>query len=376
MYTDFFGLSAKPFELLPNPRFLYLSQAHRKALSYLQYGLQERIGFTLMTGEVGSGKTTLIRDMINKIPADMTLAMVFNTRVDGAELIALINEDFGLPADDRTKVQLLRDLNDFLLEECAQGRRPIIIIDEAQNLSEDSLEEIRLLSNLESTEQKLVQIVLVGQPELKELIARPSLRQLRQRISVSCHLKPLNLEETGEYIRHRLGTVGDPDCICLATGVLEEIHRFSSGIPRLINLLCDFLLLSAFVDETREITLDLVADAIQELSFEQADSSVADTVTGAQSANLNQRLETIEEKYLLLTADRKERETVLERLSSQGSILEYLINQQQGQFQKIEERLKSLSAQIDRLRQALLVQGQRAGFQEALLVEPRKENGR
>ena len=372
MYTEFFGLSAKPFELLPNPRFLYLSKGHRKALSYLQYGIQERAGFTLMTGEVGSGKTTLIRDIINKISEDMTLAMIFNTRFNSTQMIAMINEDFGLRVDGRDKAELLADLNDFLLEECSLGRRPIIIIDEAQNLNEDTLEEIRLLSNLESPEQKLVQIVLVGQPELKQIIARPSLRQLRQRISISCHLSPLNLDETGDYIRHRLGTVGQPDCVRFEAGVMDEIYAFSGGIPRLINLLCDFVLLSAFVEESRDISTDMIQEAVNELTFEayQPDS---DAQLEGTAPGVNERLTAVENKYRLLQADRNEKEAILERLSSQGSILEYLTNQQNNQFDRIEERLKTLSVQIDRLRQAVFSEGKRGDKQESLVLEKRRK---
>ena len=362
MYTDFFELSAKPFELLPNPKFLYLSKGHRKALSYLQYGVQEHVGFTLMTGEVGSGKTTLVRDIINKVSADMTLAMIFNTRVDGRQLIAMINEDFGMPTEDKDKVQLLAELNDFLLEESSAHRQPIIIIDEAQNLSSEALEEIRLLSNLEADSFKLVQIILVGQPELKEIIAKPSLRQLRQRISISCHLSPLNREETEEYIFHRLETVGNRDCVSFAEGVIDQIFQFSGGVPRLINLICDFLLLSAFVEETHEISDQLTQDAIKELSFESAGQPASVSSSSAtvpprleQNPSLDDRLARIEESYARINASRSENEAILERLTSQGSIIEYLINQQQNQFSHLDEQLKKLSAQIDRLRQAILV---------------------
>ncbi len=186
MYTEFFDLSAKPFELLPNPKFLYLSKGHRKALSYLQYGVQEHAGFTLLTGDVGSGKTTLLREVINNISNDITLSMIFNTRVDGEQLVGMINSDFGLSTEGKDKVQLITELNDFLLAECTSNRQPIIIIDEAQNLSNEALEEIRLLSNLEAEDFKMVQIILVRQPELKQIIAQPSLRQLPPRISISC----------------------------------------------------------------------------------------------------------------------------------------------------------------------------------------------
>lgn len=364
MYTEFFGLSAKPFELLPNPKFLYLSKGHRKALSYLQYGVQEHAGFTLLTGEVGSGKTTLVRDVINKISADVTLSMIFNTRVDGYQLIAMINTDFGLQTEGKDKVQLITELNDFLLEECSSNRQPIIIIDEAQNLSSEGLEEIRLLSNLEADNFKMVQIILVGQPELKQIIANPSLRQLRQRISISCHLNPLNREESEEYIFHRLGTVGSRDCVKFLDGVFDAIFRFSGGVPRLINLICDFLLLSAFVEETREIDMALVNDAVNELSFEEtatySPASAPSKTTPLAPQNmqgLDDRLARIEENYAKLNANRSEKEAILERLSSQGSILEYLINQQQNQFGHFDDQLKKISAQIDRLRQTLLVDG-------------------
>ncbi len=383
MYTDFFGLSAKPFELLPNPKFLYLSKGHRKALSYLQYGVQEHAGFTLLTGEVGSGKTTLVRDIINRVSADTTLAMVFNTRVNGHQLISMINEDFGLDAVGKDKVQLLRELNDFLLDQCTAGHQPIIIIDEAQNLSADSLEEIRMLSNLEADSFKLVQIILVGQPELKQIIAQPSLRQLRQRISISCHLNPLNREETEEYILHRLGTVGNRDCVTFKEGAFDMIYRFSGGIPRLINLICDFLLLSAFVEETKEIDVELVKDAVNELSFEETQLSlnisnerINSSSPRSVAGTLEDRLAQIEENYAKLNAQRSEKEAILERLSSQGSILEYLINQQQNQFNQFEDQLKKISSQIDRLRQMLLVDGKRAEYQEPLLLETRSDNRR
>ena len=379
MYTEFFGLSAKPFDLLPNPKFLYLSKGHRKALSYLQYGVQEHAGFTLLTGEVGSGKTTLLRDIINKIGSDVTLSMIFNTRVDGRQLIAMINADFGLETEGKDKVRLITELNDFLLGECSSNRQPIIIIDEAQNLTTEGLEEIRLLSNLEADNFKMVQIILVGQPELKQIIAQPSLRQLRQRISISCHLNPLNREESEEYVYHRLATVGSRDCVTFLDGVFDQIYRFSGGVPRLINLICDFLLLSAFVEETREIDLALVDDAVNELSFEESRLQSTDLVsektvpTRVQSSStLDDRLAKIEENYAKLNADRSEKEAIMERLSSQGSILEYLINQQQNQFGRFDDQLKKLSAQIDRLRQAVLVDSKKAAKQESFGLSGRE----
>ncbi len=306
--------------------------------------------------------------------------MVFNTRIDGGQLLALINDDFGLETKGKDKVQLLGDLNDFLLAENTAGRHPIVIIDEAQNLSEDALEEIRLLSNLEADAFKLIQIVLVGQPELRQIIARVSLRQLRQRINISCHLGALNQDEMVEYIFHRLETAGNRHCVKFQDGVFDAIFKFSSGIPRLVNLICDFLLLSAFVEETLEISMDLVDEAVRELTFKsdglapdgEASHGAAMPVKGGFEA----RIADIEDNYAKLSARRAETEAIVERMSSQGSILEYLINQQQKQFGQFDQQLKRISAQLDRLRQALLSEGKQARQQEVIKLEnlSRKES--
>lgn len=359
MYMEYFGLTAKPFELLPNPHFLFLSKGHKKALSYLRYGLQERAGFTLLTGEVGSGKTTLLRDIVNNVDQEITLAMIFNTKVSGIQLLAMVNEEFGLDIQGKDKVALLRNLNDFLVAEFSDGRHPILIIDEAQNLTAEALEEIRLLSNLEVDNLKLMQIVLVGQPELKGILCRPELRQLRQRISVSCHLSPLNREEMEEYIYHRLGTVGNREAVQFNKDVFDAIFMFSQGVPRLINLLCDSLLLAAFVEETRTVSMDMVRESISDLSMNDISTPTPLPVdsngmeNSERTETMDQRIARIEENYLKLNMARAEREAMLERLSSQSSILEYLINQQQKQFTQFEDNLKRISGQLERLRQLI-----------------------
>lgn len=268
MYEAFFNLTQKPFDLLPDPDFLFMSSSHKKALSYLDYGIKERVGFILLTGEVGSGKTTLIRNLIKKNLANVILSKVFNTRVDSEQLIAMINDDFGLPIQNKDKITLLRELNSFLIEQFVRGNHPVLIIDEAQNLDQDLLEEIRMLSNLETDNAKLLQIILVGQPELRKTLASSTLVQLRQRISINCHIQPLSRPETELYILHRLEKAGDRDAASFSEETIGIIYTYSRGIPRLINIICDFILLAAFAEQTRTIDAALVQDIIGDLDFE------------------------------------------------------------------------------------------------------------
>jgi putative secretion ATPase (PEP-CTERM system associated) len=268
MYEAFFGLSLKPFDLVPNPEFLFLSKSHKKALTYLDYGIRERVGFILLTGEVGSGKTTIIRDMLKKHHEEVVIAKVFNTRVNSEQLIALINDDFGLPVAGKDKTSMLRDLNDFLVEQYAIGNFPVLIVDEAQNLTPKLLEEIRMLSNLETDSSKLLQIILVGQPELRKTMNSPGLRQLRQRISINCHLQPLSCPEMEQYIIHRLEVAGNASAVTFMPSAMDLIYCSSKGIPRLINIICDFLLISAFAEETKTLDEELVRDVIGELDFD------------------------------------------------------------------------------------------------------------
>lgn len=268
MYESFFNLTTKPFDLLPNPDFLFLSRSHKKAATYLDYAVRERAGFILLTGEIGSGKTTIIRDLVKKHHKSIVLSKIFNTRVSSDQLIAMINEDFGLAGAGADKTVLLRDLNEFLIDQYGKGNKPVLIIDEAQNLAPETLEEVRMLSNLETDSAKLLQIILVGQPELAQTLALPGLLQLRQRISFSCHIQPLSLEETGEYILHRLEVAGNREALVFSREATGTIWTHSRGIPRLINMICDFLLLSAFAEGTREITVGLAEEIIGELDFD------------------------------------------------------------------------------------------------------------
>jgi len=268
MYESFFNLKTKPFELVPNPDFLYMSGTHKKALHYLHYGIREKAGFMLLTGEVGSGKTTLISDLTKHIDEKVKLAKVFNTKVNSEQLIAMINDDFGLDVEGKDKVRLLRELNDYLIEQHAKRNNAALIIDEAQNLKPELLEEIRMLSNLETDTAKLLQIVLVGQPELRETLSLPELRQLRQRISVNCRISPLTREETEEYILHRLEIAGNREAVKFADGCIDTIYHFCKGIPRLVNIICNFLMLTAFMEQTKTIDSAMVKDIVDDLDFE------------------------------------------------------------------------------------------------------------
>ena len=265
MYEKYFSFKHKPFDLVPNPDFLFLSSTHQKAITYLDYGIKEKIGFILLTGEIGSGKTTIIRNLIKNLNGSFKISRIHNTKISSEQLITMINEDFGLNVDGKNKTKLLSELNVFLIEQYSKKSQPILLIDEAQNLSPELLEEIRLLSNLETDRAKLLQIILVGQPELKKTLMLPELMQLRQRINISYHIAPLTYDETAKYIKHRLTVAGNPEAIRIGGDMLSLIYRFSKGIPRLVNILCDFALLTAFVDGKKEVSIDIVKEVAKDL---------------------------------------------------------------------------------------------------------------
>jgi general secretion pathway protein A len=267
MYTSFFGLIEKPFAITPDPRYLFLSERHAEALAHLLYGINESGGFIQLTGEVGTGKTTMVRALLSRVPQHADVAVILNPRLTATEFLLTICEELGLGLDeaDRGSAKEMVDaLNRRLLAAHAHGRRVIVIVDEAQNLSADVLEQVRLLTNLETPTQKLLQIILIGQEELRELLDRTELRQLAQRITGRYHLNPLSKEETQEYVRHRLRVAGAAGEI-FTPGALSEIHRLSRGIPRVINVCCDRALLGAYTQETHQVTPSLVRRAAGEV---------------------------------------------------------------------------------------------------------------
>jgi general secretion pathway protein A len=246
MYEAYFELREKPFAMTPDPRFLFLSKTHEEALAHLRYGLEQRVGFIAVTGEVGTGKTTLLRVLFNSLDERrFRLALIFNPCLTPVGLMQAINKEFGLRSRLRTLPGLIEEFNHFLLEENHAGRTPVLVIDEAQNLAPEVLEQVRLLSNLETERDKLIQIVLVGQPELDELLRRQELRQLAQRIVVRARLQPLDQEETGAYVESRLRVAGANRQLFDAPA-LTAVYRHTRGFPRLLNILCDRALLAAF----------------------------------------------------------------------------------------------------------------------------------
>ncbi len=266
MYLRFFNLREPPFNLTPDPRFLFLSAQHEEALTHLLYGIYERKGFIEITGEVGTGKTVLCRALLERLDKTVSTALVFNSYLTRMELLQAINDDFGLTPQDTTSKGYIDALNAYLLEEFAAGRNAVVVIDEAQNLEPTVLEQLRMLSNLETDRGKLLQIILVGQPELRDKLATVQMRQLEQRIAVRFHIHELTRAEVEQYITHRLSVAGGAHTVTWSRRALTLIHRYTGGIPRRINLLCERLLMTAFVRDTHHISAAMVQHCLQDLA--------------------------------------------------------------------------------------------------------------
>ena len=265
MYLSFYGLRETPFAPTPDPKFLFQSARHREALAQLIYGVRERKGFIVLTGEIGTGKTTLLRTLLERLNADTPVAYVHNSALDIEGLLEYVLQDWGVKSTAASHAQRLFELNEFLIDQHRKGSSPLLVIDEAQNLSVRTLEAVRMLSNFETTNQKLMQILLVGQPELRDKLDLPELRQLKQRIGLRCHIAPLSAEETRLYIRHRLRIAGASDAGIFTDGAIQKIADYSGGTPRVINIVCDHCLLSGFADSKKRIDAGTVSEAIEYL---------------------------------------------------------------------------------------------------------------
>lgn len=275
MYAEYFGLKEAPFSISPDPHYFYISQGHREALAHLMYGVKVDGGFVLLTGEVGTGKTTVCRCLLEQIPENCEIAFILNPKLSSVELLAAICDEFGVPypAGTGSIKDLVDRLNNFLLTIHAKDRRAILIIEEAQNLSVEVLEQIRLLTNLETSQRKLLQIIMLGQPELRELLARPELRQLSQRITARYHLGPLTKKEISAYVHYRLSVAGLVRGELFPRPVIKKLSRLTGGVPRLLNIICDRALLGTYIQGKEKIDKRTLVDAATEVSGKKIDKS-------------------------------------------------------------------------------------------------------
>ena len=291
MYQKFFGLRESPFNVNPDPRYLYLTRQIQESLAGLTYGIQNRKGFILLTGEVGTGKTTLLNRLLDWLRGQrVATAYIFNSRLDVNQLFDFIMAEFEIPCESREKSQVLMRLNQWLLERYRAGETAVLIVDEAQNLSAEVLEEIRLLTNLETSTEKLLQIVLTGQPELEEKLKLPQLRQLRQRITLRCRTAPLSLEETFGYIAERLRIAGANGEPIFSKESIQTIHLYSHGIPRVVNLLCEHSLINAYVDSLRPVPSHMVEEVAREFQLDEIAPVASGGFTATQQAAHTQAL--------------------------------------------------------------------------------------
>jgi len=307
MYKEFFGLRANPFNVNPDPRYLFLTRHTEEALACLTYGIQSRKGFVLLTGEVGTGKTTLLNKLMEWLRVQqVATAFIFNSRMNVPQFLEYMMADFGIPCDSKSKSQILLKLYNWLLDRYRAGETAVLIVDEAQNLSDEVLEEIRMMTNLETFTEKLLQIVVVGQPELEQRLKNPNLRQLRQRLTLRAKTHPLTTEETRAYVAQRLRIAGSNGQPVFDPEALAAIHRFSGGIPRVVNLICEHCLVSAFVDRQKIVTSSVVEAVARD--FDLGDTSISAGVAVASAAAETQPSEKLDLvsalKTLVSLADR------------------------------------------------------------------------
>jgi putative secretion ATPase (PEP-CTERM system associated) len=331
MYERYFQLRERPFALSPDPEYLYPSRVHQEALSYLRYGIEGHAGFVVITGEIGSGKTTMLQSLLGGLDRNTSVSRIMNTLLDPRELLEAIVIDFGIDPTGMGKPMLLKRLADFLVQQRQAGRLTLLVIDEAQNLSLPALEEIRMLSNLETEKSKLIQIIMIGQPELREKLGLPQLEQLRQRITVSYHLQPLDADETANYVNHRLKRAALGPAPEFPRPVTDLIHQRSRGVPRIINVIADATLLFAYGVDRRQIDLDITSEALAELDAtgvlasyqrEAAEAAMATSVSVAETEEALRIAEDVRRKEQAIAARERQLQQREQEITAQQRILE------------------------------------------------------
>ena len=386
MYESFYGFKEKPFDLHPDPDYLYMSREHENTYTHLEYAIVENKGFVVVTGEIGSGKTTLTNYLLNKISEDIQVGLINNTNIQPAEFLNMVCKEFELDPKTNDKSELIDIFSGYLIDQFAAGERVVLIVDEAQNLTNDTMEEIRMLSNIETEKHHLIQIILVGQPELKFKLQQSNLKQFAQRVTVHCHLKGLEKDEVAQYINHRLEVGGNNNPDLFDKETIEHIAAYSRGIPRLINVLCDSALVYGFADELKTIGRNVVDTVYEELktlgTFTDYDAKpsanpqapkmaadLAQPVSNAGYQLLEAKIERLEDKLLDLkqqlnsySQKRSERDDIVielfqmlkENMDKRWQMLEHLATEGKGVFgkrhQKDAENIKSSgSAKISSL---------------------------
>lgn len=350
MYLEYYGLSEAPFRLTPDADFLFMSRAHARAKAYMDYTVLSRDGFVVVTGEIGAGKTTLINKLVAELPEDVLVAKIFQTQLNETEFLQAVLTEFGVERFGTGKVELLNQINDFLIDMYSQNRRLLLIIDEAQNLSDTVLEEVRLLSGLETNKDKLVSIILAGQPELAQVVDSPRFEQLAQRVRLRFHLGALSLEETRDYIRHRLSVAGVADREIVADDAFPMIFEYTGGIPRLINSICDMAMLTAYVDDRQVVDEDVIQASVEELGW--VPFRDRPTQRARREASTNQALPV---QAAALAAGRADGQAVLDLSDGISEKVERLYEFMprmsaglMGKMRLIEERLRDLAEDIRR----------------------------
>lgn len=344
MYLDYYGLTEAPFRLTPDADFLFMSRAHARAKAYMDYTVLSRDGFVVVTGEIGAGKTTLINKLVAELPEDVLVAKIFQTQLNETEFLQAVLTEFGVTHFGSGKVELLNQINDFLIEMYSRNRRVLLIIDEAQNLSDTVLEEVRLLSGLETNKDKLVSIILAGQPELAQVVDSPRFEQLAQRVRLRFHLGALSLEETRDYIRHRLGIAGATEREIVADDALPIIFEYTGGIPRLINSLCDMAMLTAYVDERQLVDEDVIQASLDELGW--VPFRDRPTQRARREASTNQALPQAALAGGHVTTELSD--AIGEKVERLYAFMPRMSAGLMGKMRLIEERLRDLSEDIRR----------------------------